>query len=195
MSTSNYLHIALAPVLALVAGLATMSLGQPKEIAVTLAITVLVGYWWVTEAIAIPFTSLLPFILLPAFGIIDFKAASSSFGNHVIILLIGAFLLAKGLETSEVHKRIAFKIINLIGGSSAFRIVFAFMCASAVLSMWKSNTATVLALLPVAVAIANGANNKPFAIALLLGLAYSASVGGVGTLVSNTNNQRKLILA
>ncbi len=177
MSTSNYLHIALAPVLALVAGFATMSLGQPKEIAVTLVITVLVGYWWVTEAIAIPFTSLLPFILLPAFGIIDFKAASSSFGNHVIILLMGAFLLAKGLESSEVHKRIAFKIINLIGGSSAFRIVFAFMCASAVLlSMWISNTAKVLALLPVAVAIASGANNKPFAIALLLGLAYSASV-------------------
>lgn len=162
--------------------------GQTSDIAITLGITVLVGYWWITEAVAIPFTSLLPFILLPAFGIIDFKSASSSFGNHVIILLMGAFLLAKGLESSQVHKRIAFNIINLIGGTSAFRIIFAFMCASAILSMWISNTATVLALLPVAVAIATSANDKKFAIALLLGLAFSASVGGVGTLIGTPPN-------
>jgi len=185
---SKNIHLWLAPVLAALAGFITLQMGQTSAIALTLGTTVWVGYWWITEAVPIPFTSLLPFILLPGLGVIDFKQASSAFGNHVIILLMGAFLLAKGLEASQVHKRIAFNIINFIGGTSAFRIVFAFMCASAVLSMWISNTATVLALLPVAVAIASASDNKKFAIALLLGLAYSASVGGVGTLIGTPPN-------
>jgi sodium-dependent dicarboxylate transporter 2/3/5 len=182
------LHLWLAPVLAILAFILSTSFEQPQAIAVTIAITVWVGYWWITEAIPIPFTSLLPFILLPAFGIIDFKQASSSLGNHVIVLLMGAFLMAKALEASEVHKRIAFNIIKLIGGTSAFRIVFAFMVACSFLSMWISNTATVLALLPVATAIAMSSKDKKFTIALLLGLAYSASIGGVGTLIGTPPN-------
>lgn len=178
----------LAPLIAVFAGIMTLELGQPKEIAITLAITVWVGIWWVTEAVPIPFASLVPFVFLPAFGVIDFKQASSAFGSHVIILLLGAFLLAKGLESSGVHKRIAFSIIKAIGGTSAFRIVFAFMVASSILSMWISNTATVLALIPVATAIALSANNRDFAVALLLGLAFSASIGGVGTLIGTPPN-------
>nr|WP_269139917.1 SLC13 family permease [Psychrosphaera haliotis] len=178
----------LAPLIAFCIGFLTAELGQPKAIAITLAITVWVGIWWVTEAVPIPFASLVPFVFLPAFGVIDFKEASSAFGSHVIILLMGAFLLAKGLESSGVHKRIAFNIINAIGGTSAFRIVFAFMVASSVLSMWISNTATVLALIPVATAIALSANNRDFAVALLLGLAFSASIGGVGTLIGTPPN-------
>lgn len=185
---SKGLHLYIAPILALIAYFTTTFFGQPAAIAVTIAVTVWVGYWWITEAIPIPFTSLLPFILLPAFGIIDFKQASSSLGNHVIILLMGAFLMAKALESSEVHKRIAFNILQLIGGTSAFRIVFAFMVACAFLSMWISNTATVLALLPVATAIAVSSKDKRFTIALLLGLAYSASIGGVGTLIGTPPN-------
>ena len=185
---NNNKHLIIAPVLAMLVGLLSYQAGQTSAISYTLATTVWVGYWWITEAVPIPFTSLLPFILLPAAGIINFKEASSSFGNHVIILLMGAFLLAKGLESSQVHKRIAFNIIEKIGGTSAFRIVFAFMCASAILSMWISNTATVLALLPVAVAIASASKDKRFTIALLLGLAYSASVGGVGTLIGTPPN-------
>lgn len=178
----------LAPLIAVVVSLFTHSLGQSFEISVTLGVTVWVGIWWVTEVVPIPFASLIPFIFLPALGVIDFKEASSAFGSHVIILLLGAFLLAKGLESSEVHKRIAFNIIRLIGGTSAFRIVFAFMAASAILSMWISNTATVLALIPVATAVALSANNHKFAVVLLLGLAYSASIGGVGTLIGTPPN-------
>ncbi|NVK24505.1 MAG: SLC13/DASS family transporter [Gammaproteobacteria bacterium] len=186
---NNNKHLLLAPLMAVITFLAVnYGLEQTKEISLTLAVTIWVGYWWITEAVPIPFTSLLPFILLPAFGVIDFKEASSSFGNHVIILLMGAFLMAKGLEASNVHKRIAFNIIQFIGGTSAFRIVFSFMCASAFLSMWISNTATVLALLPVAVAIAASSEDKRFTIALLLGLAYSASIGGVGTLIGTPPN-------
>lgn len=185
--SSNF-HIWLAPLLAVITYAAALGLGQTPQISITLAITIWVGYWWITEAIPIPFTSLLPFILLPAFGVIDYKAASSSLGNHVIVLLMGAFLMAKALEASEVHKRIAFNIIQLIGGTSAFRIVFAFMVACSFLSMWISNTATVLALLPVATAIAMSSTDKRFTIALLLGLAYSASIGGVGTLIGTPPN-------
>lgn len=185
---NSNLHVFLAPVLAFAVALIAQSFGQQREVAVTLGITVWVGYWWISEAVPIPFTSLLPFILLPAFGVINFKEASSSFGNHVIILLMGAFLLAKGLESSQVHKRIAFNVIHFIGGTSAFRIVLAFMTACALLSMWISNTATVLALLPVATAVALSSNDKKFTIALLLGLAYSASVGGVGTLIGTPPN-------
>lgn len=188
MTQSFNKHIVIAPLLSLVTFLLAMQFGNTQPISVTMAVTIWVGYWWITEAVPIPFTSMLPFIFLPAFGIIDFKEASSSFGSHVIILLMGAFLMAKGLEASNVHKRIAFNIINFIGGTSAFRIVFSFMCACAFLSMWISNTATVLALLPVATAIAVSSKDKKFTIALLLGLAFSASIGGVGTLVGTPPN-------
>jgi sodium-dependent dicarboxylate transporter 2/3/5 len=187
--TSNgNLHFWLAPISAIVAYFIAVGFGQTPQIAITLAITIWVGYWWITEAAPIPFTSLLPFVLLPAFGVIDHKEASSSLGDHVIVLLMGAFLMAKALETSGVHKRIAFNIIKFIGGTSAFRIVLSFMVASAFLSMWISNTATVLALLPVATAIGLSSNDKQFTIALLLGLAYSASIGGVGTLIGTPPN-------
>lgn len=178
----------LAPCLALLVGFMTMQMGTTLPIAVTLGLTIWVGTWWIFETIPIPFTSLIPFVVLPAFNIIDFKQASASFGNHVIILLMAAFLLAKGLEHSQAHKRVAFSIIRIIGGTSAFRIVLAFMCACAFLSMWMSNTATVLALMPVAVAVTAASNNHAFSVALLLGLAYSASIGGVGTLIGTPPN-------
>ena len=182
------IHLWLAPTLAVVAYFVVLWFGHSSQISITLAITIWVGYWWISEAIPIPFTSLLPFVLLPAFGVIDYKEASSSLGNHVIVLLMGAFLMAKALEASGVHKRIAFNIIAFIGGTSSFRIVLSFMTASAFLSMWISNTATVLALLPVATAIGMSSNDKQFTIALLLGLAYSASIGGVGTLIGTPPN-------
>lgn len=188
MTDSNSRHLWVAPLLAALSYGLFLQLDYSSHIAVTIAITVWVGYWWITEAVPIPFTSLIPFVLLPAFGVIDYKTSTSAFGNHVIILLMAAFLMAKGLEASNVHKRIAFSIIDFLGGNSAVRIVFAFMCASAFLSMWISNTATVLALLPVATAIGVSSKNKAFTVALLLGLAYSASIGGVGTLIGTPPN-------
>ncbi|ATC94666.1 SLC13 family permease [Pseudoalteromonas tunicata] len=157
-------------------------------ISYTLAITALTGYWWISEAIAIPITSLLPLVLFPFFGVLDHKTAASALGNHVILLLMGAFMLAVAIEQSQVHKRLAFKIIEIIGGNSAQRIVMAIMVTAAILSMWISNTATVVALLPVVLAICSTTDNTRFKIALLLGLAYAASIGGLGTIIGTPPN-------
>jgi len=158
------------------------------EITLTLTITSLTGYWWVTEALPIPLTSLLPIASFPLVGILTHKQAASSIGSHVILLLMGAFMLAVAIEQSQVHKRVAFMIINKIGGGSASRILFAIMTTSAVLSMWISNTATVVALLPVVIALCANTDNTKFKIALLLGLAYSASIGGMGTIIGTPPN-------
>lgn len=182
------IHQFLGPLIAFVAFFVSMHLGMPREAAWTLGVTIWVAWWWITEAIPIPATSLLPFVLLPLGGILPFQEATLSFGNHVIILFMAAFMLARGIEHSGVHERIALSLVTKLGGTNGKLIVFAFMGAVAFLSMWISNTAAVLALLPVAIAIATATNNKRFQMALLLGLAYAASLGGVATLIGTPPN-------
>lgn len=144
--------------------------------------------WWVTEALPIPVTSIVPFVLLPLFGVLDHKSVSSALGSHVILLLMGAFMLSKALEKSNVHERLAIYMIRLVGLSSGKRLVFAFMLASASLSMWISNTATTLIMLPIALAILAKVNNRALSCALILGIAYSASLGGVATPIGTPPN-------
>lgn len=163
-------------------------LGANTAIASTVAITVFTAYLWISEAVPIPVGSLVPFIAFPLVGVLSHKEAASAFGSHVIILLMGAFMLAKGIEASGVHRRLAHRMIQWIGNDSAFRIILAFMLTTAFLSIWISNTASVLALLPVAATVASVSGNKRFQIALLLGLAYSASLGGVGSLIGTPPN-------
>lgn len=186
---NNNKHILIGVVLCLVAYLASRYLWlQPDTISFTLAITVITAYFWVTEALPIPLTSVIPIGLFPFVGVLTHQQAASSLGSHVIVLLMGAFMLAVGIEKSGVHRRIAFAILKVIGGDSALRIIFAIMAASSILSMWISNTATVVALLPVVLAICASTDDNRFKIALLLGLAYSASLGGVGTLIGTPPN-------
>ena len=156
--------------------------------AITAAITALTVTWWVTEALPIPVTSIVPFVLLPLFGVLDHKSVSSALGSHVILLLMGAFMLSKALEKSNVHERLAIYMIRLVGLSSGKRLVFAFMLASATLSMWISNTATTLIMLPIALAILAKVNNRALSCALILGIAYSASLGGVATPIGTPPN-------
>ncbi|AQQ68314.1 sodium:dicarboxylate symporter [Microbulbifer agarilyticus] len=149
--------------------------------AVTAAITLLTVIWWVTEAMPIPATSLVPFVLLPLFGVLDHKGVAASLGSHVILLLMGAFILSKALERSGAHERLALYMLRVVGLTSGRRLVLGFMLAAGLLSMWISNTATTLMMLPIALAIASRTDNHRLTVALILGIAYAASLGGVGS--------------
>ncbi len=162
--------------------------GQSHAIAATAAITLLTAMLWVTEALPIPITSLIPFFGFPMAGVLSHQAAASALGSHVILLLMGAFMLSKALEKSNVHSRLAYYLVNLTGGKSAKRLVFGFMLTAAILSMWISNSATTLMLLPISLAVLAHVKDPKLTVAMLLGIAYAASLGGVGTPVGTPPN-------
>lgn len=180
--------IVLGPILAIAFYFFLGSASVAEKPAIAAAITLLTVIWWVTEALPIPATSLVPFALLPLFGILDHKAVAASLGSHVILLLMGAFMLSKSLEKSGTHERLAVFMIRLVGVSSGRRLVLGFMLAAGFLSMWISNTATTLIMLPMALAILSHVDNKNLKVALILGIAYAASVGGIGTLIGTPPN-------
>jgi sodium-dependent dicarboxylate transporter 2/3/5 len=169
-------------------GAAVHWFGQPDAIAWTSAITLFTAILWATEALPIPATSLIPFVAFPLAGVITHREAASSLGSHVILLLMGAFMLSKGLEKSDIHKRFALYMVKATGTHSARRLVLGFMLTAALLSMWISNTATTLVLLPIALAILPAIKNPRLAVAILLGIAYAASLGGVSTPIGTPPN-------
>ncbi|MBA6231941.1 MULTISPECIES: SLC13 family permease [unclassified Colwellia] len=180
--------IVLAPLISFGFYFLLLWLGLAAKPATAAAITLLTVIWWVSEAIPIPATSLVPFALLPIFGVVDHKTVASSLGSHVILLLMGAFMLSKAIEKSGVHQRLAVYMVRLVGVSSGRRLVFGFMLASGLLSMWISNTATTLIMLPIALAILAHIDNRELKVALILGIAYAASVGGIGTPIGTPPN-------
>lgn len=152
------------------------------------AIAVLCAVWWITEPIPIPATSLIPLALFPAFDVLTPTQVGAAYGSPLILLLMGGFILSTAMEKSGAHRRVALTMVNLFGGSSSRRLVFGFMAASALLSMWISNTATTLMLLPVALAVIDRSDDPKLATPLLLGIAYAASVGGIGTPIGTPPN-------
>lgn len=188
MKISRDTFIWLAPILAIAFTLGLKSIGLANPAAITAGITLLTVIWWVSEAIPIAAASLVPFALLPIFGIIDHKTVASALGSHVILLLMGAFMLAKALEKSGAHERLAIYMLRAVGVSSGRRLVFGFMLASGFLSMWISNTATTLIMLPIALAILSDIDNPKLRLALILGIAYASSVGGIGTPIGTPPN-------
>ena len=188
MKLTKQSFIVLAPALAFGFYFLLLWLGLAEKPATAAAITLLTVIWWVSEAIPIPATSLVPFALLPLLGVVDHKTVASSLGSHVILLLMGAFMLSKAIEKSGAHQRLAVYMVKLVGVSSGRRLVFGFMLASALLSMWISNTATTLIMLPIALAILTHVDNKELKVALILGIAYAASVGGIGTPIGTPPN-------
>lgn len=188
MKLTKQLFIPLAPILSVIFYFFLQTLGLENKACIAAAITLLTVIWWVTEAIPIPATSLVPFALLPLFNVVDHKTVASAFGSHVILLLMGAFMLSKAIEKSGAHERLAVYMVRLVGVNSGRRMVLGFMLASAFLSMWISNTATTLIMLPIALAILKHIDNQSLKVALILGIAYAASVGGVGTPIGTPPN-------
>ncbi len=182
----------LGPALSVLVYFLMISSGFTHTAAITAAIASLCAIWWIFEPIPIPATSLIPIAAFPAFDVLSAKQVAEAYGHWLILLLMGGFILSTALEKSGTHKRLALGMIRLVGSHSEKRIVFGFMVASAALSMWISNTATTLMLLPVAMAIIqcgpDNENTRKFAIALLLGLGYAANIGGVGTPIGTPPN-------
>ncbi len=158
------------------------------------AIVFLMAVFWLTEAIPIAATSLLPLVLFPLFGILDAKQTASSYINNIIFLFIGAFMFAITVEKWNLHRRIALRLIKMIGGSAG-RLLLAFMLSSWLMSMLINNTSTTMLMLPIALSIIlqmeeinDKQNVRSFAIAILLGIAYASSIGGIATLVGTVPN-------
>lgn len=181
------MRILFGVVFAALTGAAAYAGGLPQPITATIAITALTAFWWVSEALPIPATSLVPFALFPLAGVMDQRQAAAALGSYVIILLMASFMLSKALERSGAHERLALYMINLVGGSGR-RLVIGFMVAAAVLSMWISNTATTLMLATMALAILSRTDDPKLGPALLLGIAYAASFGGTATLIGTPPN-------
>ncbi|PCK08772.1 MAG: sodium:dicarboxylate symporter [Alteromonadaceae bacterium] len=162
--------------------------GLSHEARLLAGLTVLCAIWWVFEPIPIPVTSILPIAILPLLGVIEPSAVAQSYGHPLILLLLGGFILSMAMERSGAHRHIALIMLHLLGGGSARRVVFGFMLATAALSMWISNTATTLMMLPVALAVIKAGEDESIAVPLLLGICYAASIGGMGTPIGTPPN-------
>ena len=152
------------------------------------ALTLLCAIWWVFEPVPIPITSLIPLGVFPLVGILDGKQVAAAYGSPLILLLLGGAMLSKAMEKSGAHRRLALGMVRLFGGNSNRNLVLGFMAASGFLSMWISNTATTLMLLPVALAILEKARDPKLTVPLLLGIAFAASIGGMGTPIGTPPN-------
>lgn len=152
--------------------------------------------WWVTEAVSISVTALIPLTFFPLVGIMGMKEVAANYASPIVFLFFGGFVIALALEKVQLHKRIALNIIK-ITGSSPNRVVLGFMIATASLSMWISNTATTVVMLPIALSVINllindedgfTKNDKNFALSIMLGIAFSANVGGIATIIGTPPN-------
>ena len=152
--------------------------------------------WWITEAVSISVTALIPLTVYPLLGIMDMKAVSANYGSPIVFLFFGGFVMALALEKVGLHKRIALNIVK-VTGTTPNKVILGFMVATAFLSMWISNTATTVVMLPIALSVINllindedGFTNedKNFSLAIMLGIAYAANVGGISTIIGTPPN-------
>jgi len=184
---------ALGPVLAAAAWVAAPA-GEPK-VAAMAAIAVWMATWWITEAVPVAVTALLPLVLVPLADIAPVGDVAVNYGRSTIFLFLGGFFIALGLQASGAHRRVALEIVHRVG-SRPRRLVLGFMIATALLSMWISNTSTAMLMLPIALSVfatarergADGDEQSTLAVAVLLGVAYAANLGGMATLVGTPPN-------
>ena len=158
----------------------------------TLAIATWIAIWWITEAIPISATALLPLILFPLTGVLSAKETSSAYAHQMVFLFLGGFILASAIEKTKLHKRIALHIIYRIGTNWKY-VILGFMIATAFLSMWISNTATAVMMLPIGLAIVSSLKipkkqRNKMGRALMLAIAYGSSIGGIATIIGTPTN-------
>ncbi|MCA9232008.1 MAG: SLC13/DASS family transporter [Planctomycetales bacterium] len=184
----NRWALILGPLLAVSVGVGLFISGSTSAVSWTAGVTLLCATWWIFEPIPIPATSLIPLAVFPLVGVLTPSEVGEAYGDKLILLLLGGLMLSSAMERSGAHRRIALSMVSLFGGTNGRRLVLGFMAASACLSMWISNMATTLMLLPIVVAVLEKVEEKQLQRALLLGVAYAASVGGVGTPVGTPPN-------
>lgn len=179
----------LGPAIALVMLLSGAPEGLPFPAWATGALLAWMAVWWATEPIPIPVTSLLPLIILPLFDAGSPKQVGAGYADHIVLLLLGGFIVALSIERWNLHKRIALNVVAAVG-ASPLSLIAGFMIATALLSMWISNTATTLMMVPIALSAAAALKDESgrFVTALLLGVCYAASIGGVGTPIGTPTN-------
>ncbi|MGH6693893.1 SLC13 family permease [Sphingopyxis sp.] len=156
------------------------------------ALTVLMAIWWMTEALPLTVTALLPFLLVPAFGVMNANAIAKEYYSPILFLILGGAFLALAIERVGLHRRLALSLLKA-APQTASGLLFAFMAATALLSMFISNTSTTLIMIPIALAVVRAGGVREgetdgFAGAVMMGIAFAASVGGLGTLVGSPTN-------
>lgn len=193
---TSRIGIFLGPVLFLIILFFVKPDGMSSEALAMLAVTVWIATWWITEAIPIAATALLPLVLLPTLGVLTISETAASYSHPMVLLYMGGFMIAMAIEKWNLHKRIALTIISIIG-TDIQKIILGFMVSTAFLSMWISNTATSLMMLPIGVAVVTQLTTDAslkevlpnnLGKALMLGIAYSASIGGMATLIGTPTN-------
>jgi len=200
MKKTKILSLFLGPILFLIIRVFFNPEGLSHEANAVLATTIWIAIWWILEPVPIAVTSLLPIILFPLTNAVSITETTAFYGDKYVYLYLGGFMIALAIEKWNLHKRIAINIINIIG-TNVQNIILGFMLATAFLSMWISNTATAVMMLPIAIAIVKQLKDNPHTIenenkifgkSLMLGIAYSASIGGLSTLIGTPPN---LVLA
>lgn len=202
MAKRQIIGLILGPLVFALLLLLPVPAGMPDSGMKVAAVASLMAIWWISEAVPIPATALLPIALFPLLGVMKTQQVTNAYANHLIYLFMGGFLIAIAMEKWELHKRIALHTIRLVGVSPN-RIVLGFMLATAFLSMWISNTATAMMMVTIGLAVIRQTNTiadshhqgadrstdgNPFATSLMLGIAYAASIGGVATLIGTPPN-------
>lgn len=196
-TTHQRVGLALGPAVAITMILADAPEGLTQQGWMTAAVGILMAVWWATEAVPIAVTALLPIVLFPLFDVATIQDSTAPYANKVVFLFLGGFIVAFAMQRWNLHRRIALSVLQRVGGNGR-SLVGGFMLASAAVSMWVMNTSTTMMMLPIAVSIIgvihgtiddlDDEGRKNFQYALLLGVAYGATIGGMATLIGTAPN-------